>query len=60
MSRSTQVWLVVAALFACVNVLGAWWAATHAEPLHAGVHVALLAATAGAVVLLMRRPSPHA
>jgi hypothetical protein len=58
MSRSTKVWLVVAALFAAVNAWGAWYAAARAETTHAGVHVALLLPTMYAIWRLAQRRVP--
>ncbi len=45
MTRRARVWRVVAAVFSVVNVGGAVVAVLAGEPLHAGVHVALLVAT---------------
>lgn len=42
MSGLSRLWLVLAALFTCVNAWGAWYAVTHDEMIHAGIHVALL------------------
>jgi hypothetical protein len=44
MTRRSRVWRVVAALFTVVNVGGAGVAVLAGEPLHAAVHVGLLAA----------------
>ena len=42
MTRRQRIWLVVAVLFSLGNAAGAVFAAAQGEPLHAGVHVALL------------------
>ena len=42
MTRRSKLWRVAAALFVLINVAGAGYAATMGEPLHAGIHVALL------------------
>jgi hypothetical protein len=42
MTRSSKLWRVAAALFILINVGGAGYAARMGEPVHAGVHVALL------------------
>jgi hypothetical protein len=44
MTRTSMLWRVAAALFILVNVAGAGYAVAMGEPLHAGVHVALLVA----------------
>lgn len=42
MTRPSKFWRVAAALFVLINAAGAGYALTMGEPVHAGVHVALL------------------
>ena len=42
MTRTSMLWRVAAALFVVINVGGAGYAVAMGEPIHAGVHVALL------------------
>ena len=52
MTRRSKLWLVGAAVvFTFINVAGAAYAAAIREPLHAGVHVALLFLGAGAYLV---------
>ncbi len=55
MTRRAKVWRVVAAVFTVINVGGAVVAILGGEPLHAALHVALIAATYGTWRLLSRR-----
>ena len=41
MARRTTLWLVIAALYTLVNVLGLAYAIFFREPLHGGAHLAL-------------------
>src|SRR6266545_5516519 len=45
MTLSPRFWRIAAAIFTVINVGGAIYAAAEGEPLHAGVHVALLIGT---------------
>jgi hypothetical protein len=42
MTRTSMLWRVAAALFILINAAGAVYALAMGEPMHAGVHVALL------------------
>ncbi len=42
MTRRSKIWLVVVGLFTALNFAGGVYAAAMAEPLHAGIHVALM------------------
>jgi len=55
MSRRSNIWLVVAALFFFINFAGAVIAAVQGEFLHAGTHVGLLALGAYYVRRIWRR-----
>jgi hypothetical protein len=57
MTRRARIWALIAALFTVANIGGAAVALVSGEPMHAAVHVALLAVTyVGWRLLSRRRP----
>ena len=55
MTRREKVWLVIALLFALVNLGGALYAGAFGEWIHMGIHIALLLAAEWVVWRLLQR-----